>query len=187
MSDDQQPPPSYCGNCGRDDPVWHAPNDLWNTVVGSEAGTLCPTCFIDLAEERGVVPTAWRVAPEVLPDQQSTPPPLDLEAIEAFWTVRPGGASYDLMRVVAEVRRLRAALDRETDNLLRLESAHGVVLHDREQLRADLAAAGAALTRYTDLEDIPAAEYREKYGTVDWSASMDDFNLAARAALADRP
>lgn len=61
------PVPSYCDDCGRVNPVWFAPNDLWNTVVGSPNGTLCPACFIDLAEQRGVVPLAWRVDTEAYP------------------------------------------------------------------------------------------------------------------------
>lgn len=45
-----------CGDCGRDNPVWFAPNDLWNLVMGGPdakedpGGILCPTCFAHRAE-----------------------------------------------------------------------------------------------------------------------------------------
>jgi len=36
----------HCQGCGRGYAlVWAAQDDLWNEVVGSPAGTLCPECF----------------------------------------------------------------------------------------------------------------------------------------------
>lgn len=46
-----------CMICGKEHPVWYAPNDLWNRVIrrdgSDEHPFLCPTCFTVLAEERG--------------------------------------------------------------------------------------------------------------------------------------
>lgn len=49
-----------CMLCGSDYPVWFALNELWNAVVRRPDGSdehpfLCPTCFGNLAVERGVV------------------------------------------------------------------------------------------------------------------------------------
>tara|TARA_Y100000588_G_scaffold303804_1_gene326416 strand:- start:437 stop:967 length:531 start_codon:yes stop_codon:yes gene_type:complete len=52
-----------CQECGRDNPVWFAPNDVWNRVVG-ERGTvrvLCPCCFMAKGDDGKVV---WEVRPE---------------------------------------------------------------------------------------------------------------------------
>jgi hypothetical protein len=57
-------PANACKSCGVDNPVWYAPNDVWNSVMGSEAGFLCPACFIVRAESTGLVPTAWVLRPE---------------------------------------------------------------------------------------------------------------------------
>lgn len=48
-----------CMICDHEYPVWFAPNDLWNRVVRRPDGSdewpfLCPTCFANLAVERGV-------------------------------------------------------------------------------------------------------------------------------------
>jgi hypothetical protein len=70
------PSSSRCGNCGSINPVWFAPNVLWNLVIGGPeatddpGGILCPACFIERAESRGIAPTAWELRPEV-----SAPPP----------------------------------------------------------------------------------------------------------------
>jgi hypothetical protein len=41
-----------CMDCGTlDTPVWSAPNDLWNRVVGSPDGYLCPWCFTVRADD----------------------------------------------------------------------------------------------------------------------------------------
>lgn len=45
-----------CQKCGGHNPVWSAENELWNTVVGSEAGILCPVCFDKMAREKGFNP-----------------------------------------------------------------------------------------------------------------------------------
>lgn len=50
-----------CGDCGGSTRCWFAPNDLWNRVVGSPYGMLCPNCFIDRAEAAGERPI-WSVS-----------------------------------------------------------------------------------------------------------------------------
>jgi hypothetical protein len=51
-----------CERCGRQHPVWFAPNEIWNRVIRSEH-FLCPTCFVVLADERepAIAPTGWEV------------------------------------------------------------------------------------------------------------------------------
>jgi hypothetical protein len=56
-------PEATCERCGGPNVVWFAPNDLWNRVVGSPNGILCPTCFIRAAEASGVE-AVWRVTPD---------------------------------------------------------------------------------------------------------------------------
>lgn len=52
-----------CMDCGTlDTPVWSAPNDLWNRVVGSDGGYLCPWCFTVRAD-RVIGPQVWDLRP----------------------------------------------------------------------------------------------------------------------------
>jgi hypothetical protein len=61
---------SRCDDCGGVNPVWFAPNALWNFVVGGAdakgdpGGFLCPGCFIARAEKIGIRPTAWMLRRE---------------------------------------------------------------------------------------------------------------------------
>lgn len=48
-----------CQRCHREHPVWFAPNDLWNAVAKEGEHFMCPTCFVVVAEARGIKPTAW--------------------------------------------------------------------------------------------------------------------------------
>ena len=74
---------SICQRCGRFNPVWTAPSPLWNFVMrgGSINGierycVVCPSCFVLLAEERGVLATGWRLTAsnlEMLPLETVTP------------------------------------------------------------------------------------------------------------------
>jgi len=65
----------WCERCGRrHGVVWFAPSDIWNAVMREgdrgnpdEFGFCCPLCFMQLAEARGIVPTAWEVRPEYRP------------------------------------------------------------------------------------------------------------------------
>jgi len=59
-----------CDRCDENYPTpWFAPNFLWNIVVGGPGyrgdpgGMLCPNCFIEKAEERGVR-AIWKVSAE---------------------------------------------------------------------------------------------------------------------------
>ena len=47
---------SRCQQCGRPNPIWFAPDRLWNHVVGGDPGreaqgVLCPSCFAAKADE----------------------------------------------------------------------------------------------------------------------------------------
>lgn len=59
-----------CDDCGRPNPVWFAPNEVWNLAIGGPdarddpGGFVCPNCFIIRAEQAGIVPTAWKLEPE---------------------------------------------------------------------------------------------------------------------------
>jgi hypothetical protein len=55
-------PESVCQDCGGANVVWFAPNDIWNRVVGSPNGILCPRCFIVRANRAGI-DARWSVAP----------------------------------------------------------------------------------------------------------------------------
>lgn len=60
-----------CDCCGRHNPVWFAPNGLWNLVLGGPeaegdpGGFLCPVCFIAKADACEHVPfvTGWKLQP----------------------------------------------------------------------------------------------------------------------------
>lgn len=60
-----------CMDCSGPNPVWFAPNYLWNFVIGGPGtrgdpgGFYCPNCFILRAEAVGLRATAWRLSPEV--------------------------------------------------------------------------------------------------------------------------
>lgn len=53
-----------CQKCGRDYPVWFAPNELWNRVAEGKFHFLCMDCFGLLAESQGIKPTAWMLTEE---------------------------------------------------------------------------------------------------------------------------
>lgn len=61
--------PSRCMDCGRANPVWFAPHDIWNRVIGGPdakddpGGFFCPSCFIGRAEETGLE-HVWEVCPK---------------------------------------------------------------------------------------------------------------------------
>jgi hypothetical protein len=61
---------SRCDDCGGVNPVWFAPNPLWNLVIGGPeakgdpGGFICPGCFIVRAEAVGIKHTAWQLRPE---------------------------------------------------------------------------------------------------------------------------
>lgn len=63
-------PPHLCDDCSQPNPVWFAPSPIWNLVMGGPdasddpGGIVCPNCFIQRAEQGGLVPTAWVLTPE---------------------------------------------------------------------------------------------------------------------------
>jgi len=68
MSDDALPlpragetehPEMWCGDCGRPNVIWFAPNKLWDQVMGSPNGIVCPACFAIRADRAGVS-GVWR-------------------------------------------------------------------------------------------------------------------------------
>lgn len=56
------PSESICQKCEGVNPVWFAPNKLWNKFAG-EYHFLCPNCFIGLVGKNVKV---WEVSPEQL-------------------------------------------------------------------------------------------------------------------------
>jgi hypothetical protein len=49
-------PEDWCQRCARPNPIWYAPNDLWNKYARGEFNILCPCCFIELAKKAGFDP-----------------------------------------------------------------------------------------------------------------------------------
>jgi hypothetical protein len=45
---------SICQSCGNYNPIWSAPNELFNKVNGSPNGILCPNCFEKKADNMGI-------------------------------------------------------------------------------------------------------------------------------------
>ncbi len=62
-----EPAEGRCNHCGGVNPAnWHAPSPLWNAVMRAEGveevGFCCPSCFIEVARERGIDSTAWHLS-----------------------------------------------------------------------------------------------------------------------------
>lgn len=57
-------PEDFCDKCKRPNITWFADNDVWNRVVDNVGIILCPVCFVQMAEEKGVSCTSWRVSRE---------------------------------------------------------------------------------------------------------------------------
>lgn len=74
---------TQCDDCSGPNPVWYAPNALWNLVMGGPeakddpGGMICPVCFIKRAEDGGHVPTAWMLHWELRPETEE-----DLAAVQ---------------------------------------------------------------------------------------------------------
>lgn len=77
-----------CDDCSRVNPVWFAPSDVWNLVVGGPdatddpGGVLCPICFIAKAEAMGIKPNGWRIEPEARNGAGENISGVDLTALE---------------------------------------------------------------------------------------------------------
>lgn len=72
-------PENNCQRCADRNPVWHAPNPLWNEVMRgpddleSRWGIVCPRCFAELAESKGIGTRAsWRWEPATYPPKEDT-------------------------------------------------------------------------------------------------------------------
>lgn len=63
-------PEAICNNCGGENPLWSADNDLWNKVNASPNGILCPICFIKKANHLGV--SMFNIQP-AKPQQSASP------------------------------------------------------------------------------------------------------------------
>jgi len=57
-------PEHYCHKCNGRNIIWNVDNKLWNAVMGNHSDILCPICFIELAEAKGIKPAAWRLSCE---------------------------------------------------------------------------------------------------------------------------
>jgi len=47
-------PEAKCQECNGKNPIWYAENELWNRVMGSPNGIICPACFSRKAEALGL-------------------------------------------------------------------------------------------------------------------------------------
>lgn len=58
-------PENRCEKCrGRNLHNWYADSDVWNRVTQDKWSVLCPNCFVELAREVGIDPSAWRISSE---------------------------------------------------------------------------------------------------------------------------
>lgn len=88
-------PEATCGRCGGPNVTWSAPSPLWNAVMrggsinGAEEfdGIVCPVCFAQLAEERGIA-KLWRFSAEVVLAELETVTPSGRTWDEAAWRWR---------------------------------------------------------------------------------------------------
>lgn len=64
LKGDKDHPEYYCHICGGKNITWYADNELWNQVVVDIGIICCPLCFVKLAEQKGIKPTAWRLSRE---------------------------------------------------------------------------------------------------------------------------
>lgn len=66
-------PEDTCEVCGNYNPRWTADNELFNKVNGSPNGIMCPTCFANIAEGKGInikfVGRSYRINYEFPPGQ----------------------------------------------------------------------------------------------------------------------
>ncbi len=53
-------PEDICQRCSGPNVVWFADNDVWNAVIGSPNGIICPICFVREAEAKGFQ-RAWHL------------------------------------------------------------------------------------------------------------------------------
>lgn len=70
-----------CELCAKENyPVWFVDSQIWNQYHGG-FNMLCPTCFMNLAESKGIEITAWELVPEKCErnPKTNTQPPFNQE------------------------------------------------------------------------------------------------------------
>lgn len=87
-------PEQTCHRCGGPNITWSAPSPLWNEVMrGGDIndaelydGIVCPICFVQLTEERGIA-SLWRLYPQRVhvPLMQVTPSGRTWNAQQWLW------------------------------------------------------------------------------------------------------
>lgn len=63
-----------CDDCGGPSIPWHAPHELWESVMECKpghGGLVCPTCFVKRAYAKGITRYIWDLIPR--------PPDMDVE------------------------------------------------------------------------------------------------------------
>ena len=63
----EEHPEDICQKCGNPNIVWFTTNALWNKVVEDKPARLCPVCFVEAAEKKGIKPTGWFLTEEAEP------------------------------------------------------------------------------------------------------------------------
>lgn len=78
-------PEDCCGKCARPNCAWFTENDIWNLL--GRSGVLCPVCFIEEAEAKGLDKSSWRIVPENYKPQpdSSSIPEIELELRKMMW------------------------------------------------------------------------------------------------------
>jgi len=147
-------PEDYCHRCGgRNVYSWHAPDDVWNTVVaGRWQEIICPQCFTDLAREAGVEPSVWMLQDgDALAEARTALRDMEIERNalrSSLWDVL-AKAERDLEAAQAENELLREEIQAETEREERLF----VRLPFYEALRAERDALRVAVDRVRALCD----------------------------------
>jgi hypothetical protein len=109
-TEDRSHPEHVCERCHGSNVTWFAPSELWNATHG-DFDILCPVCFITLAEQAGVLATAWRIAPE------------DVDAQAEIIRLRAALAGLESM-YAATWDRVDGALVMMPPSITRFEAAH---------------------------------------------------------------
>lgn len=51
---DKTHPEDFCQECKGENISWYADNELWNSVMPDDGGILCPKCFIEKDDAKGL-------------------------------------------------------------------------------------------------------------------------------------
>jgi hypothetical protein len=108
-----------CEYCLADYPVWFTPNKFWNKVIRREDGTdrwqfLCPSCFANLAERMGIVPTAWMLTTEEAHKQEVEEARREL-AIQVSKALFRNGIELNVASKILADSGIPSALERSGD------------------------------------------------------------------------